>query len=433
MNSQQTVPRSVYRRHLQRARSQGDYFLLSRSYARTFGRDLALFLSDLINLGQMKTKGDEEWFECTVKDLRKSLNWDDDTQNKHFRKLQKLELVQITKKGSPPKRQVRIFLDQVELAVDTTIQSSPDRDVQSSVDTDQRSSADTDDSYILVKTEQNKVTPANEIRGGVKDKSKTNTPIKPEGNVTVTEENGKFFRDQELGVVPTRPGQLPFDAVAALQLRKALVQNGKAINGWKRSSWTKEMELLRANLNDDQTRIESVLDWFCEHMSDQYTPVAASAKTFRTKFTQIEAAYIRWVKANPQITETEQGQFITDKLMSLQWPKITRQQLRGAVEVTLKSFKDLAHTLRTVEDSKLKGFVQYVLGTQLVSTYTLVVNWFTKVFGRIVHWDKWSGQILTVAWDGNLDNKEINQLGASWSSAYSGDTKLWELLKEKLK
>lgn len=61
----------------------------------------------------------------------------------------------------------------------------------------------------------------------------------------------------------------------------------------KVSQWYKEIEKLYNVDGVELKRIDTVLDWFEKNISDQYTPVAHSASTFREKFSRLELAVAR--------------------------------------------------------------------------------------------------------------------------------------------
>ena len=64
---------------------------------------------------------------------------------------------------------------------------------------------------------------------------------------------------------------------------------GSTTKGWK-ATFKKFIDLPEVGFR----RFRPVLDWYCEHLKDEYVPIAYSAKTFCDKFTRIESAMLRY-------------------------------------------------------------------------------------------------------------------------------------------
>ena len=69
------------------------------------------------------------------------------------------------------------------------------------------------------------------------------------------------------------------------------------IRAEQRNKWARQFALLREEDGVKKNRITRVLEWYCEHSEDQYTPQARNATEFRQKFLQIEDARKRQLKA----------------------------------------------------------------------------------------------------------------------------------------
>ena len=81
-----------------------------------------------------------------------------------------------------------------------------------------------------------------------------------------------------------------------------IVQGQKQIKISKQrlKSWGKEIRKLRRTDGVDMERISQALDWYGQHIGEQYVPVIESGKAFRDKFLRLEDAMKREARAGPQ-------------------------------------------------------------------------------------------------------------------------------------
>ena len=81
-----------------------------------------------------------------------------------------------------------------------------------------------------------------------------------------------------------------------------IVQGQKQIKVSKQrlKSWGKEIRKLRRTDGVDMERISQALDWYGQHIGEQYVPVIESGKAFRDKFLRLEDAMKREARAGPQ-------------------------------------------------------------------------------------------------------------------------------------
>lgn len=130
---------SKHERQLRRARATGGYFLFFRNYGRLLDKEEALLLQDLINREDMirlkqiklrKTKRrqihaatPDGYFRCTFAFLQNEnyLVWTEREQRRLFPLLERKGYISTTKRGSPPRRWVRIHYLFIEDQLDTLL------------------------------------------------------------------------------------------------------------------------------------------------------------------------------------------------------------------------------------------------------------------------------------------------------------------------
>ena len=81
-----------------------------------------------------------------------------------------------------------------------------------------------------------------------------------------------------------------------------IIQSQKQIKVSKQrlKSWGKEIRKLRRMDGVDVERISQALDWYGQHIGEQFVPVIESGKAFRDKFLRLEDAMKREARAGPQ-------------------------------------------------------------------------------------------------------------------------------------
>ena len=72
---------------------------------------------------------------------------------------------------------------------------------------------------------------------------------------------------------------------------KKIKVDSKKLEGWKRS-----IKLLINNDGVTPERIEKALDWYADHIDDEFVPVIESGRSLREKFVRLEDAMKRMEK-----------------------------------------------------------------------------------------------------------------------------------------
>lgn len=134
IETEKTIPESVYRKHVLRARSSNNTFIVQRDWALVMTNTDCFFLQDIVNRMSMKKAktievvvNDElrQYVLCTVAYLeRHPLRWNRKIQSRIFKRLQKLQFVHILHRGLPRRRYVWVDIVNIEKAVDSALSPS---------------------------------------------------------------------------------------------------------------------------------------------------------------------------------------------------------------------------------------------------------------------------------------------------------------------
>jgi hypothetical protein len=206
------------------------------------------------------------------------------------------------------------------------------------------------------------------------------------------------------------------DALWAKQLHSALSKR-MIVKKYSERRWSQEFRLLRTYVEDDH--ITKVLNWYCQNIRKPFVPLAFSAKSFRNKFPNIEQAMIRDIGEEVQISEDANQ--ITRRLLNLYWPKITPDELKRAVQLSLDNYESfLSH------DTK---HFPIPIRNKLSSPVVFVEQWFRDLHPSIVDWQEWNGNIIKQAF--HHEHKRFRARGRSWANEYCGDPSRWDRLIER--
>jgi len=214
------------------------------------------------------------------------------------------------------------------------------------------------------------------------------------------------------------------------QTIKALTEDRAPISLTK---WSHEFRLLRQRHGYSNERIGKVLAWLCANIKAKYTPVVRCARTFREKFTRIEARMnsprpVEPVEPSPEALE------VTGWVSHLGWPKHCKEQIPLCCEITLNNVKDLLKRLRkrlneekaketnpklikariaeikrktgkTINISRIhsEAFTYDSAIADIGTPQSFTTRWMRKVNRTLQHWGDFSGKLTSLAW--NKDTK----------------------------
>lgn len=296
MAKERLIPESTYRKHLQRAKDGGNYFIFFRLYTKLMKRMTCLFLQDLINLGSLdnmkkKIVDGKEYFQCTVEYLEDShLAWTVDEQRNHFAVLEEKQYVFTKRMGIPGVRWAYIDFKKLEDDLDDVLgnNSTPEEPE------DNEPEGVRDETPVTGKT-------PNYSRSETRNYSRSKNRDKPQSddrNYTVGELT-KYNCSS-----PARNGETPNNLFSNVQgkqppehelanlLHRVLTKRGK-LQGKKSDfkNWYKEFKECLEKRSYEQ--IHKAILWYDVHIYDQFVPKYYCARTFCGGFCKIEDAMER--------------------------------------------------------------------------------------------------------------------------------------------
>lgn len=234
--------------------------------------------------------------------------------------------------------------------------------------------------------------------------------------------------------------------VWADRLRKACVQNGWK-HQWSKKKWADQFRILEGQLTRKELGklvpddINKVLAWFEKVAPDRKVEVQ-HAEHFRKSFVHLH----RWAAKGQAITVqvSDKAKTIADKFRgkfsNYRWPKGSADCLDAFVQTTLTSaegFRDRLKTVAKSDDKRKKDNMAAVLLKTKFMYFdhpdTFTEKWVQAVYDDIKDWDGWSGNLVSMAFAGDLDQKRMDRIGKQWATDYFGYDKPWTELKESLR
>lgn len=270
-------------------------------------------LCDLINIDQSPARrplnSNPDFFECGTDFLKSYYKWSMDAQKWNLVKLRDAGLIELTKKGCPPVRYVKINFNAIGKLIETAFEkletntTKPATKIKKKADEEVHSvgsetphsggeptghsvGAPTDPLYVSMGIEINHCPVSSEPAS----QSPPKTGPSEENNPSLGE-SSMFFAD--LHQPRIKPESITeTDKLQAEKLETELRSRGLLSRKVKNSAWAREFALLRkTGISPEQ--IQGILDWFCRNCTKPFTPVVRCANTFRSKFDRLVAAQKR--------------------------------------------------------------------------------------------------------------------------------------------
>jgi hypothetical protein len=226
----------------------------------------------------------------------------------------------------------------------------------------------------------------------------------------------------------------------SIELRKVCKSLG-FIQKWKSTRWDEDFRLLHKIDEFSAVDIQSVLDWYEIEAKRISEPQILNARHFRNAFRWLQR--IKKKGDNAHVEISPKAELVFRDLKYKGWPKGSIDNLPAAIQLTLDNFTKFREKVTLLVKSnpdKIKigrnrfkiasteiRFAHYLIkGQALPGSDTLSKMWFDRIHEQIHGWQQWSGNILAMAWNGDLWHKEFRKIAKNWASAYSMDKQLWE-------
>lgn len=388
----------------------GNWFKFPLPFLRAMSVEEAVLMAFFINHSSRIAPKHDGWFYCKVETIQKKLMMPQKRQSSLISRLRERGFLTAEKRGLPSKRWLKIQFEAIWLSIYGECDSSqPKSDL-----TRQPNSDSTTELKSPLWGHLNSFTNKNYVGSPSGTDIESGDPV--------------FFPEMEKQDSPRYEERHVTWATALRDaLHKKQIMIGKKISIRK---WASEFATLERDLRD-QERILTTLEWYVQHIGDEYVPEAHSGKGFRIKFSKIESAYQKHLKRNPVAKETAMGKLVTRSLSRFHWPKGSDKHLPAIVEMSIQNhanfLRKLLEVKSRVDDPRLKGFID-VVKSQIGFPQQFIERWFTNVFKSVKEWKQWSGDLTSFTF--SPKHRSFEAMGAAWSKSHSGSHQLWNLLKE---
>ncbi|MDE2095774.1 MAG: hypothetical protein KGL39_00835 [Patescibacteria group bacterium] len=386
-----TLRKTVYNRHIARAKNVNNYFIFCRCYYKILkSRLAALFLQDLMNLASspmvtsQEINGDD-YFLCTTEFLKDSISeWTQDEQRRYLKELRSHEFIKTARHGVLGPRWISIDYLKIEEAIDESENS--------------------------------------QIGGKPPIKIGGKPPIKIGGKPPINKNTtySKNKRRQKNRAHPFEPPDkvngfgVEGDNVKAVHsdhawavdlLKDSLKNNGRRITKWSRSKWADTFQLLKEK---DGIDYRVTLETYCRHCNrkdqDLYgMPFIRNAYEFRQHYEWIDSKVKLILKAEQEdipVVISRKAHQVLDRLSNLHWPR-GRSGLDVAIQKSLTNFKDYQTHLSALKERLdqcqgsdqvyLRRFLKHFEDTLFRYPGDGVEEWFRKVHASRANWQDWDG------------------------------------------
>lgn len=200
-------------------------------------------------------------------------------------------------------------------------------------------------------------------------------------------------------------------------------------------SWSHQFDLLLQT--ESLQHVRNVLKWFLENIKGQYTPKVYSAKTFRTKFPQLNNCMKRNLQqVQAETTKVSKEVLKLQKEMGLIWPmgevekKLEAMTIQVSFDRMVKFKERLQFRAKSLSgriDITKAGGNEWLLWKTLHAVIDNIGDpfLFTEGWIRWVHsvawkWDKWKGHLDK--WAFLPQSSRFQELLVLWIRDYSGNT-----------
>lgn len=283
-----SVSLEEYSRHIAAASATGNYFMFRESYIHIMSHDAALVIQKMINkfsyLAERNRLQKGGWFTFTVAQLEKHLLFKKDAQARILRELEGYntkgefdedrQFIEVSRKGVPPKRIVRINHLRLHRALFKLVDS------QSSGNPDDRDSQTIDNrDSQTIHTSKEKTRKEHSPRSHDRDRA-----------------NSDFGLDDK---VETKAD------IIAKQLLALLTKHRRVMRKPKLKQWSKEIVTLLKAFRP--AKVIKALKWYDENINEKFTPKLYSAKSFCDDFPRLLDAMSRSDRADTSDDTTEDG------------------------------------------------------------------------------------------------------------------------------
>lgn len=183
---------------------------------------------------------------------------------------------------------------------------------------------------------------------------------------------------------------IPFDLTAAKKLAHIMLEARRtAVRQTNWNEWAATISLLRKGARGvegvGEERISRVLHWLEGHVRDKYCPLVYSAITFRKKFAQLEAAMLRDI--GDQIEISPKTKALALELQTRrQWP----MEIEPLIERQVQFYESWCAFLKAERLERNERVYDYII-SRLKPPHPYVKQWMLEAWAAISSFESWSG------------------------------------------
>lgn len=253
--------------------------------------------------------------------------------------------------------------------------------------------------------------------------------------------------DNDFGMMPTEETDVtPFDKDAATILEKITRKMPPRVTGItqaKPSAWANHFRLLRTKDKISEADILRILNWYADHVGEEFIPIAYSGAAFRKKFHAIERQArrdISMVKISKDAAE------IGKRLLVLTWPASCNGNIVAAVQTCLTAYEGwlldrdnftgklrsgaLACKIKKAEQSRLRNLGDHLIRAMPAPSH-FIQSWMMDVNRRVLGWKDWSGDLTPLLF--GAATKRFRAMGRSWAKDFAQDPDRWDRFQETMR
>lgn len=365
-----------------------------------------------------KLNGGKQWFFCSTEELMEECCLSKGDHDIVMRKLVR-KYVRSEKRGLPSKRVIRIDVDKVDEEVQYHLKLNGHKKTKKQV------KGPVCDN-LLDQSSKDPITLLFHNKVNIKQSTISKRSTSENDNEFISHKNKNKVRHQDV------------DLARAEALAKGLSRRNKILVSYSTKRWANEFAKLRDKDGIENETISSVLNWYIENIGEKYIPQAYSAKAFRSKFPRLAE---RAEKTKPVVVCEEVKELARQLQMYHEWPKGTKGDVPEALQICYNNYiifwdklksniKKLNKTnfpkTKKSQRDRLRSYYQYLLKA-MPNNLKFAEQWMMHVNAMICGWDKWQGELKSMAWNGNMTNKRFNAFALSFDWGDTGTN--WEYIK----
>lgn len=194
------------------------------------------------------------------------------------------------------------------------------------------------------------------------------------------------------------------------------------------AAWADYFRALGKEQTEDE--IERVLNWFELHAGKRWTPVVRSARQFRDKFEQLQAAVERHEEDCPTAAVSAEAELIQAELGGLSWPGDEKKDELVLIQRSLDGHRAWMNSVRRTKtrNPRMAGLCDWLLAVH-GDPGGFVRRWVESVHRIAWSNERWAGKLGRHA--AGVKHPRYRKMISFWISEYKGSRGDWWEYLEK--